>query len=234
MKPIIGINCDYEDDIKPHSFVYRDYIDAILMAGGIPFLLPIIKDKDDVECLLALMDGLLLTGGDDVSPSRYGEERREKTRCVHADKDVSDNLILQLALEKEIPILAICYGAQLVNVVFGGSLIQDIPSEAKTAIIHKPAKGEKCNHSVSLEKNTILHKIIGVDTFDTNSAHHQAIKKLGKGLKATAHTADGIIEAFECEGHPFLLGVQWHPERLTIDTRHAALFKALVNASGRS
>ena len=130
--------------------------------------------------------------------------------------------------------MAICYGAQLVNVAYGGSLIQDIPSEAKTAIIHKPTKGEKHNHSVSIEKNTVLYTIIGVDTFDTNSAHHQAIKKLGKGLKATARTADGIIEAFECEGHPFLIGVQWHPERLTIDTRHAALFKALVNASMRS
>lgn len=234
MKPIIGINCDYEDDKKPHSFVYRDYVDAILMAGGIPFLLPPIKNKDDVECLLERMDGLLLTGGDDVPPSRYGEERREKTQCVHADKDISDNLILQLALEKKIPILAICYGAQLVNVAYGGSLIQDVPSEAKTAIIHKPAKGEKYCHSVSIEKNTILHKIIGVDTFDTNSVHHQAIKKLGKGLNVTARTADGIIEAFECEGHPFLVAVQWHPERLTIDTRQAALFKSLVDAAARS
>jgi len=234
MKPIIGVNCDYEDDKQPHSFVYRDYIDAVLMAGGIPLLLPIILNKDDVECLLKLMDGLLLTGGDDVPPSRYGEERHEKTHCVHADKDVSDNLILQLALEKKIPILAICYGAQLVNVAYGGSLIQDIPSEIPNALIHKPTKGEKHNHSVSLKKGSALYKIIGVDTLDTNSTHHQAIKKLGKGLRAAARTSDGIIEAFECEGHPFLVGVQWHPERLTIDTRHAALFKALVDASGRS
>lgn len=233
MKPIIGINCDYEGDTKSHSFVYRDYVDAIIMAGGIPFLLPLIKNRDDVKCLLERMDGLLLTGGDDVPPARYGEERREKTYCVHADKDVFDNLLLQLALEKQKPILALCYGAQLINVAYGGSLIQDVPSEVKTAISHKPAKGEKCSHSVSIEKNTLLHKIIGADALDTNSAHHQAVKRLGKGLKATARASDGIIEAFECEGYPFLVAVQWHPERLTIDTRHAALFKALVGASSR-
>lgn len=233
MKPIVGINCDYEDDTKPHSFVYRDYVDAILMAGGIPFLLPLIKDKEDVECLLDRIDGLLLTGGDDVPPARYGEERREKTHCVHADKDLFDNLLLRLALEKKKPILALCYGAQLINVAYGGSLIQDVPSEAKTAISHKPAKGEKCRHSVSIERNTLLHKIIGADEIDTNSAHHQAVKKLGEGLKATARTSDGIVEAFECEELPFLVAVQWHPERLTIDTHHAALFKALVDASSR-
>ncbi len=231
MKPIIGINGDYEDDTKPHSFVYRDYVDAIIMAGGIPFLLALIKNKDDVECLLDRVDGLLLTGGDDVPPARYGEDRREKTHCVHADKDVFDNLLLQLALEKKKPILALCYGAQLVNVAYGGSLIQDVPSEAKNALSHKPAKGEKCSHSVSIEKHTLLHKIIGADALDTNSAHHQAVKNLGKGLKATARTSDGIIEAFECEGLPFLVAVQWHPERLIIDTRHAALFRALVDAA---
>src|SRR4030067_3768823 len=111
----------------------------------------------------------------------------------------------------------------LVNFAYGAPLIQDVPSEAKPAITHKPAKGEKCSHSVSIEKNTLLCKIIGGDVLDTNSAHHQAVKKLGKGLKATARTSDGIIEAFECGGRAFLVAVQWHPERVTFDTRHAAL-----------
>src|SRR4030067_3780419 len=119
----------------------------------------------------------------------------------------------------------------LVNFAYGAPLIQDVPSETKITIPHTPAKGEKCSHSVSIEKNTLLYKIIGADVLDPNSAHHQSVKKLGKGLKATARTSDGIIEAFECEGHPFLVAVQWHPERVTFDTRHAALFKALVDTS---
>ena len=152
MKPIVGINCDYKDDTKPHSFVYRDYVDAILMAGGIPFLLPLIKNRNDVECILERMDGLLLTGGDDVPPSRYGRKGVKRLIASTPTRTFLTTSFLQLALEKKKPILALCYGAQLVNVAFGGSLIQDVPSEAKTAITHKPAKGGKCSHSVSIEK----------------------------------------------------------------------------------
>ncbi|MDE1890778.1 MAG: gamma-glutamyl-gamma-aminobutyrate hydrolase family protein, partial [Planctomycetota bacterium] len=129
------------------------------------------------------------------------------------------------------PILAICYGAQLVNVVLGGSLIQDIPSECKNLLIHKDSQNERYTHSVTIEKNSILYSIIGVDRIEANSTHHQAVKRLGKGLKDTAHTADGMIEAVEWKDYPFLVGVQWHPERMINFPHHAALFGALINAS---
>lgn len=235
MKPVIGINCDYEEEGKlPYSFVYRDYSEAIIMAGGIPLLLPIIKDKNDVEFLLGKIDGILLTGGNDVPPQRYGEQKHEMTVCVHQDKDVFDNILLRMAMEEKKPILAICYGTQLINTALGGSLIQDIPSEVTTHISHKDSKSGHYTHPVTIRKNSLLYKIIGTDRIEANSTHHQAIKKLGRGLKDTAHTPDGIIEAVECEEYPFLVGVQWHPERMTHTPYHAALFKAIIDASKQS
>ena len=232
MKPIIGINCDYEEEGKqPYSFTYRDYCEAIIAAGGIPFLLPIIKDKNDVEFSLKKIDGLLLTGGNDVPPQRYGEERHERTVCVHPDKDISDFTLVETSIQMEKPILAICYGTQLVNVALSGSLIQDIPSEIKTLIIHKDSKNEHYIHTVTIEKNSLLYQIIGADCIEANSTHHQAIKRLGNSLKDTAHTEDGIIEAIEWRDYPFLVGVQWHPERMTDSPRHLALFKALIKTS---
>ncbi|NUO08706.1 MAG: gamma-glutamyl-gamma-aminobutyrate hydrolase family protein [Candidatus Brocadia sp.] len=232
MKPIIGINCDYEDEGKqPCSFTYRNYIDAVIAAHGIPLLLPLIKDNNDIKRLLKKIDGLLLTGGNDVPPQRYGEERHKKTVCVHPDKDASDTTLVLAALRMRKPVLAICYGAQLVNVVLNGSLIQDIPSEYASPVIHKALQNEQYTHPVTIGKNSLLYKIVGTNRIETNSTHHQAIHKLGRGLLDTAHTSDGIIEAIELEGYPFFVGVQWHPERMTDYSCHAALLSALVQAS---
>jgi len=232
MKPIIGINCDYEEEGKqPFSFTYRDYSEAVIAAGGIPFLLPVIKDKNDVKFLLKKIDGLLLTGGNDVPPQRYGEKNHEKTVCVHPDKDISDTALVETATQMKKPILAICYGIQLVNVALGGSLIQDIPSEVKAPIIHKNSQNDHYTHVVSIKKDSLLYKIAGTDRIEANSTHHQAIKRLGKGLKDTAHTADGIIEAIEYIDYPFFVGVQWHPERMTDSPHHLALFNAFIKAS---
>jgi len=232
MKPIIGINCDYKDEGKqPYSFTNREYSKAIIAAGGIPFLLPIIKDKNDVKLLLKKIDGLLLTGGNDVPPQRYGEERHERTVCVHPDKDNSDITLVETAIRMKNPILAICYGTQLVNVALGGSLIQDIPSEVKTPIIHKDSHNERYTHTVTIRKDSLLYTIVGIDRLETNSTHHQAIKRMGNGLQDTAHTEDDIIEAIEWRDYPFLVGVQWHPERVTDSPHHLALFNALIEAS---
>lgn len=232
MKPVIGINCDYKEEGRyPYSFTYRNYIEAIIAGGGIPLLLPIIKDKNDVEQFLQRIDGLVLTGGDDVPPQRYGKERHNKTLCVHPDKDISDNLLVNSAIHMKKPILAICYGTQLVNVICGGSLIQDIPASDMSCIAHKDFGNKQCLHPVKIEKRSHLHEIVGVEHLQANSFHHQAIDTLGKGLIATAHTEDGIVEAIELKDYPFIVGVQWHPERMTPDPCHASLFSALVIAS---
>ncbi len=232
MKPIIGVNCDYEEKGKqPYSFTYRAYSEAVLTAGGIPLLLPVVKDKNDVELLVSRIDGLLLTGGNDVPPQRYGEEKHACTVCVHPDKDISDIALAETAIRMKKPVLAICYGAQLVNIALGGSLIQDIPSEVKTPLIHKDPHNERYTHTVTVMRSSLLYAIIGADRIETNSTHHQAIKGLGKHLKDTAHTEDGVIEAVEWREYPFLVGVQWHPERMTDSPRHLALFSALIKAS---
>ncbi|KKO18830.1 MAG: gamma-glutamyl-gamma-aminobutyrate hydrolase [Candidatus Brocadia sp.] len=232
MKPIIGINCDYKEEGKqPCSFIYRNYVDSIIAAGGIPLVLPIIKDENDVRNSLKRIDGLILSGGEDVPPQRYGKERHQKTLCVHPDKDISDNLLVHSAIQMKKPILAICYGTQLINVAFGGSLIQDIPSQVTSPVIHKDPQNKHHIHTVKIEKRSRLHTIVGTEYIETNSVHHQAIDTLGNGLIATACTKDGMIEAIELEGYPFLVGVQWHPERMTSDPCHAALFSALVIAS---
>ncbi len=232
MKPVIGITCDYEaEGMQPYSFTYRDYSDAIIAAHGIPVLLPVMKDTNTAGLLLEKIDGLLLTGGDDVPPQRYGEEPHKKTICIHPDRDIFDHALICVALRMKKPVLAICYGAQLVNVVLGGSLIQDIQSEGMSPLAHKDLRNRRYTHTVTVEKNSILYKIIGKEHVETNSVHHQAIRRLGKGLKGTARTPDGIIEAVELQDYPFLVGVQWHPERMADFPCHAALFRALVKAS---
>ncbi len=232
MKPIIGINCDYEEEgRRPHSFTYRDYIQAVIASGGIPILLPIIKDTSDLKLLLQKLNGLLLTGGNDVPPRRYGEAQHEKTHCVHPDKDASDAALITTALQMQKPILAICYGMQLVNVVLGGSLVQDIPSEHTKPIVHKDSQNRHYTHTVTVEINSLLSGAIKTGQIETNSIHHQAVKRLGKGLKDTAHTVDGIVEGFELKDYPFLVGVQWHPERMINTPQHLAIFSALIDAS---
>ncbi len=232
MKPIIGINCDYEEGGKrPYSFTYEDYSESVIAAHGIPLLLPLTKENNDINDLLKKIDGLLLTGGNDVPPWRYGVEQHETTTCVHPGKDAFDSTLVLAALRMKMPVLAICYGAQLVNVVLGGSLIQDIPSECALSIVHKDSRNEQYTHPVTIKKDSLLYKIVGTDRIETNSFHHQAIHKLGKGVWGTAHTSDGIVEAIELKDYPFLVGVQWHPERMTEYSCHAALFNALINVS---
>lgn len=232
MKPIIGINCDYEwEGKRVYSFLNREYVDSIITAGGIPLLLPIIKAETDVDALLQHIDGLLLTGGDDVMPYRYGQQQHAKTVCVHPDKDISDNILVQVAIRMEKPILAICYGAQLINVFFGGTLIQDISSEMSSPIVHHVSNNEFYTHPVTIQTGTLLRHIIGEDNVDTNSIHHQAVGILGKDLIVAAQSSDGVIEAIEHKNYPFLVGVQWHPERMIEYPHHKALFNALIAAA---
>lgn len=231
MKPIIAVNCDYRwGKTRSHSFVYREYCDAIIMGGGIPVLLPVPREKEAVVSLLEKMHGLLLTGGDDISPELYGETRHKNTTCIHPDKEVSDIALLHHALQLKIPVFAICYGIQLINVVCGGTLIQDIPTQNTKCCNHR-LTGKKQTHTATIEKNTLLHKVVGEEHIEVNSAHHQAIKKPGSGLIVSARAPDGIIEAIEGRDHPFLLGVQWHPERLCDSSSHKkALFCEFIRA----
>ena len=210
-KPLIGITTDIKTDVvKEESFLIETtYARAIAKAGGIPVLLPSLSSNGSLlEDLVAKIDGLLLPGGRDMDPKFYNEEPHLKLRLMSVERTESEMVILEEALKRDIPVLGICGGMQLINVFFKGSLYQDIPSLIPNAMIHE--KGSV--HEIYVEEGTLLQEIIQEKSFSIMSYHHQSVKALGSGLRVCATCPDGIIEAIEGTDS-FILGIQWHPER---------------------
>ena len=199
-------------------------------------LLPILKDEKDVRGVLSRLDGLVLTGGQDLDPAIYREKKHPATRLVEPERAHFDIMLAKEAIQRGLPTLAICYGAQLINVALGGTLIQHIPDEIPGALAHQPGcrrgreKAGEVFHSVRLKPQSKLASIIGTAEIEVNSSHHQAIRQPGEGLNISARAPDGVVEGLEGEGEKFLIAVQWHPERLKGRPEHLALFKALVSA----
>jgi putative glutamine amidotransferase len=231
MKPLIGINVDIEPGPPAQAQLLADYIDAIVKAGGIPVLLPPVPDQD-IPQVLSHLSGLMMTGGPDYCPSNYGEEAHESVHLMPAERDKFDRKLLTEVLKNtEIPILGVCAGCQLLSIVLGGSLIQDIKSELpQSSIKHsnnkEPYRNGQNFHEVRIEPGSRLFQLYGAPRVNVPTSHHQAIRKLGEGLKATAFCDDGIIEGVELPSRSFTVGVQWHPER-DFDTSKA-LFEDFV------
>jgi putative glutamine amidotransferase len=179
-----------------------------------------------------VVDGILFSGGRDLPPSFYREaEIHDKTETLAPERATAEIALAAAAIESGLPVLGICMGCQLINVALGGSLFQDIPSEIGTAINHgRDDAGDKPVHTVRLEAGSRLHAIAGLGEMPVNSTHHQAVKALGRGLTAVARADDGVVEAVELPGR-WVLGVQWHPERLRDTGKHMALFRALTAAA---
>lgn len=213
--------------------VNRAYTEAILAAGLIPLVVPPMSG-DTASAILDAVQGLVLTGGEDVDPVYFGADRHPATGPAN---DLRDEVELALAREaavRRLPTLAICRGVQVLNVALGGSLVQDIPSEVGTALDHdaERARGERV-HDVSVESGSRLAGIVNARTIATNSFHHQSVARLGEGLRATATSSDGVIEAVECADRGWwAVGVQWHPEELTGTTEDwdRRLFTAFAEA----
>ncbi|HEY9679786.1 MAG TPA: gamma-glutamyl-gamma-aminobutyrate hydrolase family protein [Drouetiella sp.] len=217
MKPIIGINLDVKNGPPPQAQIQANYYEVIQRAGGIPVLLPPMSD-DDIEELLKGLSGIMLIGGPDYCPTKYGEEASHLVELCSAQRQEFDFRVIETTLNKtDLPILGICAGAQLLNIALGGSLIQDINSEfPDTKVVHTNDDGYHKNphkHPVILQADSQLGRIYKKERLDVPTSHHQSVKKLGRGLTATAHAEDGIIEAVELDSRHFTLGVQWHPER---------------------
>jgi putative glutamine amidotransferase len=220
------------------------YLQAIQAAGGIPIIVPPQLDGPALEQLLASVQALVLTGGGDVDPARYGEARHEKTDGVSEERDSLELTAVEIALDARLPLLAICRGMQVLNVALGGSLHQDIPSDFATDINHAQTSGEPprerndVTHSVTVEEGSRLAELLGASAMDVNSMHHQSVKHLGHGLRSVAWAPDGVVEGLEGEPRDgrFVVGVQWHPEELASLHEHARrLFEAVVReASERS
>ena len=227
MAPTIGITFTYNIGNAPSN----NYIRAIKEFGGIPrTLYPGISEDAYTD-----IDGLLLTGGPDIDPSYYGEEVHETTD-IEPDRDELELLLFKRSMEKTLPIFGICRGIQVMNVAMGSSLYQDIPSQFTDHLTHKIVENEDDSwHDIKIQSGSLLSQITCDRVAKVNSRHHQAVKVIGKGFVVTAQSKDGIIEAMENRSKQFVLGVQYHPERMieTSDFREhrRKLFEAFIQAA---
>ncbi len=229
MRPVVGINCNYgvKKGSQPRYYADRNYCTAVELEGGLPILLPTACiEGDHAEAYLSMLSGLVISGGTDVDPSRYGQELHPTTQLVVPEKEEFDLRLVRGALEMDMPVMGICYGEQLLNICLGGSLFQDMPSDLDAILEHNDPPGEY--HKVLIEKDTILHRLLGVDVMDTNTIHHQSVDRLGDGLRVCARTKDGVVEAVESDRHRFVVGVQWHPERMLDQPSGRRLFSGFM------
>lgn len=233
MKPIIGIS-SYEENNKGQYNLNTNYVDAVLDAGGIPVIIPIIRDEEDAERYLDTIDGIIFSGGIDISPLNYHENPLKEINRMSSIRDNYEIMLFKKSYERKIPILGICRGCQLMNVSLGGKLYQDINSQVANSLGHSPRSmaGDEFFHSIKIEKDSNFYNIFGKEEIFVNSFHHQAIKELGKNLKAVSHADDGIIEAIEATDQRFMIGVQFHPEALQKKHKEfLGIFKALIEAA---
>ena len=228
MRPVIGITCRRVAGGGTGADEYRlaaAYITAVETAGGIPLLLPALAIRERLP--VAVCHGLLFSGGGDPDPRFYGEEELFPLDSVDRHRDDWEIFLVQQALRYAIPVFGICRGLQVINVALGGSLYQDLPTQL--GVFHRQeAPAEKVSHRVWVEEGTLLARILKRKRLWTNSLHHQAVKEPAPGLTISARSGDGVVEALEAREGPFLLAVQWHPERLK-GPGARRLFKAFIS-----
>ena len=233
MRPIIGISCNIRarDEEFVHELQDR-YVQAIKLAGGIAVALPRL-DPEEIPDLVQFLDGIVISGGRDIPPDFYGAEPHPAT---DTDEAMRERVKFEVALVKAMaeankPVLGICHGCQLLNVAFGGTLVQDIPSQWASPLVHRlPDRPWFAEHEVEILSGSLLWEWLQTPKITVKSAHHQAVAKVGNGLKVVAWAPDGVIEAIEATDGKLVLGVQWHPEA-QLEAGHARrLFTAFVQA----
>lgn len=232
-KPVIGVIPLYDED-RESIWMVPGYLDGLRAAGAVPVILPLQAEKEEYIQLDGLLDGYLMTGGHDVSPELYGEEPKENCGAVCRERDVMETEIYRRAVEQDKPVLGICRGIQLMNVLEGGTLYQDIPTEYRASVPvehHMCAPYDRTVHRVFLEKNCPLCQALGREELQVNSYHHQAVKEIGKNLVVMARAEDGLVEAVYRPDRRFVWGVQWHPEFIyQKDADALKIFKVFVAA----
>ena len=247
VKPLIGICANYlSDDVvgvtagigaknQEWQLLADDYIVAIERAGGVPVILPITEDLETLTPLLQKLDGVLFSGGSDIDPNYYGEYPKLGIGLIEPKRDLHEVKLAQKILyETTLPVLGICRGMQILTVATGGTLFQDLPSQNPNGINHSVPKAIRHHafHPVSIERDSKFYEIYQSVELGVNSFHHQAIKELGKGFRATMTAPDGIIEGVEWESeNRFVMAVQWHPEMMeSVVSTIRPLFDTFVDA----
>ena len=222
--PLIGVSSGFNGSSAslPETYIY-----AVRKGGGVPVILPLVREKSQAEALIGKLDGLIMSGGEDIAPAYYGETVLNASVGINAVRDTSDFLLLQTAIDCGKPVLGICRGHQLVNVILGGSLYQDLPTQL--GVEHRQKESSAVpTHKVGLIKGTRISGLLsGIDSLMTNTHHHQAVKDVAPGLKVTILSADGVVEGCEGKG---VMSVQFHPEALIKggDDTFLPLFEAFV------
>jgi len=243
--PLIGITADLsgvpghvtDSAQEPTLFLPQRYCRAIQEVGGIPLILPPIASRNGLCRILREVDGVLISGGNfDIHPSYYSEPPIRALGVIKKDRTEFELELVDLALNRDLPLLGICGGAQTINVALGGSLYQDIATQLPNAIKHEQGtKRDKGGHPVLIHPGTYLKQIVQKRILEVNTTHHQAVRRVGRGLVVNATAEDGLIEGLESSNHRFVLGVQWHPEILSRkNSSQRRIFSSFVSASRRS
>lgn len=230
MKPKIAITvCGLTEN---RQFVTNAYIQSVRYSGGLPLIVPLVKSNTAISEYISLCDGFLFCGGEDITPLLFGQEPLDKLGKTDITLDIFQLRFMRNVLLSGKPILAICRGMQLLNVACGGTICQDISLKQKDCINHMQHSARKdISHKVIVKSGSLLHRLVGKIIF-TNSFHHQAVDMTGKGLIASAHTSDGIIEGIELTDYSFAVGIQWHPEAMYRSTpAMRKLFSAFIHTS---
>ncbi len=236
MNPIIGIPCRAGTRGKANRPIYfsnKSYTQAIEDAGGVPILIPIVKDPTNLITLLPHIDGLLLSGGIDIHPDSYQEEVHPTLRETDKQLDELELILMDWALQQDIPTLGICRGLQMINVALGGTLYQDLATEHPGDLQHAnwDLPPDKIIHHVQLEPGSYMEKVLGVQEVTVNSLHHQAIKEAGRGVFISGRSEDNVVELIEVPRQSFMVAVQCHPEELYIEQPiWNNLFEAFIDA----
>jgi putative glutamine amidotransferase len=239
-RPLIGITGLITRYIDPPHLpmvsVNRRYVMAVEAAGGAPLVVPAGLDAPALAAIFERLDGVLLSGGGDVDPAYYGETPRLELNDVSLERDRPEIALARWAVERDKPVMSICRGIQVFNVALGGTLVQDIPTQLVDALPHmfdgKVVPREHIAHTVAIDSGTRLRELIGAETAQVNSWHHQSLMQIAPALTVSARAPDGVVEAAEVPGHRFAVGVQWHPEWLyDRQPEMLRLFEGLVQAA---